>query len=112
MQIYGWKPLAVIQHLTIFDEIWFCTSGNLTFLICHMIEGWCNFVDGSTSLYVTTPLSSVAIGIVVVEMFLVVQDQDSTCSLNSIIRIYPYSTWHESIYHAMYKTGHTRLEQQ
>ena len=77
-----------------------------------MIEGWCNFVDGSTSLYVTTPLSSVAIGIVVVEMFLVVQDQDSTCSLNSIVTIYPYSTWHESINHAMYKTGHTRLEQQ
>ena len=34
-------------------------------------------------------------------MFLVIEVQDSTCSLESAITIYPYNTWHESTSHVM-----------
>ena len=47
------------------------------------------------TLYVTNPSSYAAIDIVVEGMFLAVKEQDSRYSLNSIITIYLYRTWHE-----------------
>ena len=43
--------------------------------------------------------------------FLVVEEQDSTCSLKSAITIYFWSTWHESLWHIMLSTGYMRLGQ-
>ena len=56
---------------------WFSASGDIRHLICHVIsqshviEGSCNLKSGRSSLHVTTMPGSLAIGIVVVEMFLV-----------------------------------------
>ena len=64
-------------HLVIFGGHWSSASGNITYLICYttlqarIIEGSCNFVRESSTLYVTTLLYLVGIGIVVVEMFLI-----------------------------------------
>ena len=52
-----------------------CSSRDITYLICHVtlqdhvIKGSCDFMEGSSSLYVTTMLCLVAINIVVVEIF-------------------------------------------
>ena len=54
---------------------WLSTSGDIKYLICHVtsqnyvIEGSCNFMSASSSLYVTTLPNLVAIGIVVVEVY-------------------------------------------
>ena len=56
---------------------WSLESGDIKYLICHVtsqnlvIEGSSNFMKGNSSLYVTILPSLVAIGIVMVEMFLV-----------------------------------------
>ena len=49
-------------------------SGAKTYLICfvtlqdHVIQGFCDYIEGKSSLYVTTLPSLVAIGIVVLEI--------------------------------------------
>ena len=61
-----------------------CGSGYLAYLLCHvilqdrLIKEYCGFMEGSSSLYVTTCLDLVAIRIVVVEMFSI--DHVATCS--------------------------------
>ena len=69
----------VSHHLAIFDNYWFSSSGDVKHLTCHVnlqnhdhvIEGSSNFMSWSFSLCITTLLSLVVIGIVIVEIFLV-----------------------------------------
>ena len=74
MWIYGWKPLTVSYHLAMLGGQWFIVIGGVKYLICHVtsqknvIEGSSNFMSGSSSWYVTTLPSLVAISIVVVEI--------------------------------------------
>ena len=64
------------------------------FLICHVtfhdhiIKGSCDFLCGSPSRKVTILPSLVTIRIMIVDMFLVVDEQNSTCSLTSTITIF------------------------
>ena len=54
---------------------WSGASGDIKYLICHVtsqsyvIEGSCNFMSASSSLYVMTLPNLVAIGIIVVEVY-------------------------------------------
>ena len=58
---------------------WLCARGDLKFLICHVtlqsnvIEGSCNFTTGD-SLHLTTLPSLVAIGVVIVYIFVLSRD--------------------------------------
>ena len=58
---------------------WLCARGDLKFLICHVtlqsnvIEGSCNFTSGD-SLHFTTLPSLVAIGVVIVYIFVLSRD--------------------------------------
>ena len=62
------------HYLAIFGVLWSNASGDMTYLICHattiehMIEGTYGVMGWSTSLYVTTLTSLLAIGIVGVEI--------------------------------------------
>ena len=66
----------VSHHVVIFSRHWSTKGGDLKLLICHMTsqncvaEGSCNLVSRISSLYVITPPSFVAIGIVVVKICL------------------------------------------
>ena len=66
----------VSHHLAMFGY-WSSATGDMKYLLCHVtsqnpvIEGSNRFMSGSSSWHVTTLPSLVAIGIVVVEMFLV-----------------------------------------
>ena len=73
----------------------------------HMIKGSSDSIGRRSSYYVTTLPRLVAINITLVEMFLVVEKQLSTCLLTSAIAIYLLSTWHVT-----HTTGQQRLEQQ
>ena len=73
----------------------------------HMIKGSSDSIGWRSSYYVTTLPRLVAINITLVEMFLVVEKQLSTCLLTSAIAIYLLSTWHVT-----HTTGQQRLEQQ
>ena len=70
-----WKPLTVIHHFPMFDGHWSIASRDIKYLICHMtsqnhvILGSSNFMSGRFSLHVTILPSLVAIGIVLVEIF-------------------------------------------
>ena len=46
----------------------------------HVIKGSCNFLGENTSWKVTTFLNLLVIGIEVVEIFLMIEEQDSKCS--------------------------------
>ena len=68
------EALRIIQHITKFNGHRPCGSRNVTHLICHMtlqlhvIKGFCDFMERSSTLYVTTLSSSVAVVILVVEI--------------------------------------------
>ena len=74
MRVHGWNLLTVSHNLAMFGGYWFSASGDMKYLICHVIsqnyviEGSSNFTKGSSSLYISTLSSFVAIGIVLVEM--------------------------------------------
>ena len=74
LSIYGWKPHLESNHLTIFGNHYFSTSGDKKYLMYHVtlqnyiIEGSRNFMGGSSTWYVTTVPSLVTIDIVVVEI--------------------------------------------
>ena len=59
---------------TMFGRHWSITIGDMNYLTCHVtfqnhvIEGSSNFMSGSSSWYITTLPSLVAIGIAVVEI--------------------------------------------
>ena len=69
--------VEILDHLGMFCGHWSSGSGDKKYLICHVtsqnqvIEGSRNFIDGSSSMYVTNLPNLVATGIVIVEMFLV-----------------------------------------
>ena len=60
------------HHFVIFGGHWFSTSSEKKYLISHVtllnhvIEGSCDFISGSSSLYFNTLPSLVAVGIAVV----------------------------------------------
>ena len=64
----------ISQDLTWFGVHGFLASGNVMYSVCfvtskdHLIEGSCEFRDGSSSQYVTTLTSLVTIDIVIVEI--------------------------------------------
>ena len=66
--------LAVFGGLAMFGGHWFSTSGDRKHLTCHLtlqnhvIEGSSNPMKVSSSWYITTLPSLVAVGIVVVEI--------------------------------------------
>ena len=72
---YGRKLLVVFNHPVTFAGHSYCGSGDITYIICrvslqdHAIKVLSDFMEGSSSLYVTTLLGLVVIGIVVVEIF-------------------------------------------
>ena len=93
MWVCGWEFLIVCHHPSTFGGQRHCGSGDM-FLISHVIskdhvlKGLCDFIGGSSSWWVARPSSLTAISNVVVEiMFLVLEEQDSTFSLNSTITI-------------------------
>ena len=65
------------HHLAMFGVHWSSASRDIKHLICHMtsqkllIEESSNFMSGSSLWYVTTLPRLMAVGILVVEMFLV-----------------------------------------
>ena len=67
----------VTHHFTNFNGQRCCGSRNKTYLICqvtlqdHLIKGSSDFMERSSSMTVRTVPALVAIGIVVVEMFLI-----------------------------------------
>ena len=77
MWICGWKPLTVSHQLAMFGGQWSIANRDVKYLIYHVTsqkyvtEGSSNFMAGSSSWYVATLPSLVAIGIAVVGMFLV-----------------------------------------
>ena len=75
MWLLCWKPLTVSQHLAWFGVHGSSGSIDIIHSICHvisqdyLIEGLCEFIDGSSSRYFTTLTSMVTIGILRVAMF-------------------------------------------
>ena len=73
--LYVWKPLTVTHHLATVNGHRPCRSRDNTCLVCRVtlqdfvIKGFCDFMERSSSLSLTTPSSLVAIVIVVVEMY-------------------------------------------
>ena len=69
-----WKPVTLSHHLAMFVDRWSSGSEYTKYLTCHMtlqnhvIEGSSNFMSGSSSLYITTLPSLLAIGIIVVDI--------------------------------------------
>ena len=68
------KSVTVSHHLAMFSGHWFSTSGDIKYLTCHLtlqnhvIEGSRNLMKVSSSWYITTLPSLVAVGIVAVEI--------------------------------------------
>ena len=66
----GWTHLTVSLQLAKFGDHWSSASVDITYLICHVtsqdhvIEGSFHFMGGSSSIYVTTLQSLVAVGTV------------------------------------------------
>ena len=73
-RIYGWKFLIVSDHFSKFSGHRPCGSRVITHLIFHVIlkdhviKGACQFLKGSSSVYIPTLPSLVALGIVVVDI--------------------------------------------
>ena len=71
---YGWKTLTLSHQLVIFRGHWSIASGDIKYLIYnvtsqnYVIEGSGNFMSGSSSWYVSTLPSFVALNIVLVEI--------------------------------------------
>ena len=71
----GGSPLAVSLSHSTFPSHWSSASGEILYLICHMISrdhviiGPSIFIIGSSSLYIPTLTSLVALDIVVVEIY-------------------------------------------
>ena len=71
MTLYKEAPI-VTHHLAKFNGHRPCGSGDIAYLIYHvtlkdhLIKGFCDFMEGSSSLYILTLLRLVAIDIVVV----------------------------------------------
>ena len=71
----GGSPLAVSLSHSTFLSHWSSASGEILYLICHMISrdhviiGPSIFIIGSSSLYIPTLTSLVALDIVVVEIY-------------------------------------------
>ena len=63
MRIYEKKSVMGSHDLTMFGGYWSSASGDIKHLV---FQGLCNSMSRSSSLYVTTLLSVIAIGIVVV----------------------------------------------
>ena len=63
------------HHLAMLDGHWSSAKGDIKYLACHVnlynhvTEGSSNFLIGSSSSYITTLPSLIAIGIAVVEIF-------------------------------------------
>ena len=74
MWLYAWKPLIVTHHRIKFNSHKPCGSSDIKYIICdvilqdHVIKGSCDYIEGSSSLYVTALLSLVPVVIVVVEI--------------------------------------------
>ena len=92
--IYGWKPLLVSHHFAMFGDHWSSGNEDKKYLICHvtsqnhLIEGRCNLISGSSSKYVTTLPSLVAINIALVRGHvtrnLQIKQQKNLCDRNGI----------------------------
>ena len=68
MGFYGCKLLMESHNLEMFGGHWSNARGDKKYLMCYVIEGSSNSMCESSSRYVTTLPSLVAIGIVVVEI--------------------------------------------
>ena len=72
------KLFIVKNHLVKFGSH-SCGSQDITYLICHatlqvyVVKGFAVFMEGNSSLSVTTPPDLVTLDIVVVEIFLIFQ---------------------------------------
>ena len=73
------KLFIVKNHLVKFGSHSYCGSQDITYLICHatlqdyVVKGFAVFMEGNSSLSVTTPPDLVTLDIVVVEIFLIFQ---------------------------------------
>ena len=74
LSFYGWKPFTLSYRLAMFGGHWSSVSGDIKYLICHVIsqkhviEGSSNFMSEASSWYIMTLPSLVATDIVVVEI--------------------------------------------
>ena len=72
--LFAWKALIVTDHIAKFHGHGACSNWDIKYLICHValqdyvIKGSSDFMEGSSSLYVTTLTCLVVRATVVVKM--------------------------------------------
>lgn len=77
--LFAWKALIVTDHIAKFHGHGACSNWDIKYLICHValqdyvIKGSSDFMEGSSSLHITTLSHLVAIDILVMEIcFLII----------------------------------------